>query len=356
MQDNIQPVKTIYFPRTHFTSTRWLKTALLYWEAVLRIVPDDFTLHDPPDVHALASEGLIENVSPERYRAGASSRFLRSLHGALQSRADGPSPCSPGRDGAGQNNYKIFLIGKIERGLLKELQAHGLAAATADWVTMASDIADLYLVGLADEIARDLNAAPSSDPSIDDVPAAFLALQQVRGEPTADMPVDGYACARMMAVFGLLESSHLPVAKLLRARQKYAEERRAFRGLVQGRVAAIAGLRSAQAIDAHVRDLGFELESAAASEHRNRSASQWRHAGRVVGVGAPASIGAVVTLSGAPAVVAALGGVGSVAAGITDWYVERRKVSHASNYLVSLETLAAGLRHADPRSQLTRLD
>jgi hypothetical protein len=355
MQEDIQPVKAIYFPRTNFTSTGWLKTALLYWEAVLRIVPEDVLLEDPPEVHELVAEGLVENVPPERYRAGAKRRFLGQLEGIFRLDAEGPFPCSLGRGESGRRKYKIFLIGKIERELLKELQAHGLAAASADWATMPAEMTDLYLMGLANEIAQDMHAAPAADPPLEDVPATFFALQRLGEDPT-EIVVDGYSCARRMAAFRQLESSDLPVPKLLRARQKYAQERRAFRELVQQRAAAMVALRSAHAINSHFRDLADELESEAGAERRSRAASQWRNAWKVIGVGAPASIGGAATLSGASAIAAVAGGLGSVGAGLTDWFMEHRKVRHASNYLLSLEALAAGLRRTRQRTQLARLE
>jgi hypothetical protein len=295
-------------------------------------------------------------VTPERYWTRAKGRFLGHLEGVLRLDAEGHFPCSLGRAEPGRQKYKTFLIGKIERELLKELHAHGLAAAGADFVTMASEMTDLYLMGLAHEIGRELHAAPSSNPPLEDVPATVLAVQRAGGDSTSQVLVDGHAFARRMEAFRLLESSDLPVPKLLRTRQRYAQERRAFRELVQQRVAPIARLRSEHAVDSHFRSLDEELEHGAETERSSRSATHWRNAWKIAGVVSPASIGGVVTASGAPAIAAAVGGVGSVAAAITDWVVERRKVRHASSYLLALETLAAGLRRADRRTQLARFE
>src|SRR5262249_14114644 len=159
----------------------------------------------------------------------AKKRFLGHLEGVFRLDAEGPFPCSLGRDASGRRKYKAILIGKIERELLKELQAHGLAAAGADFATMASELTDLYLLGLADEMGREMQAAPWSDPPLEDVPATFLGQQRLGRNAPAEALVDGHACARTMAAFRRLESSDLPVPKLLRARQRYAQERRAFR-------------------------------------------------------------------------------------------------------------------------------
>jgi hypothetical protein len=345
MTTDVQPVKALYYPRTHFTSPTWLKAALLYWERIVRIVPDGFSLLDPPDVHELAAEGLVQNVSPAPYRDAAKKRFLRRLEHALSKR-EALFSANGSRAGAPRRSYQLIAIDKVERGLLQELQAHGLASVSEDWVTMSSELADMYLVALANEIARSLYAAPATDTSPTEVPSTFLAQQELSGDRSPEVPIDGYACARTIGPFRAIEGSSVPADRILRIRQRCSDERRAFRELIQDRAVAIAGLHSTQAIDAHLRDLAFELEGEASAQRRSRTASYWRDAGRVLGVGAPASIGAVVTLSGAPALVAALGGVGSVAAGITEWIVDRRQARHAVQYLLCLEGVVGNLRPA----------
>jgi hypothetical protein len=343
MTTDVQPVKALYYPHTHFASTRWLKAALLYWERLVRIVPEGFPLLDPPDIHELEAEGLIENVSPAPYRELAKRRFLRRLEHAL-GRREVLSASGNRAWPASRRRYQLVAIDKIERGLLQELQAHGLAAISEDWVTMSSEMADMYLVALANEIARSLHAAPATDTSPDQVPSTFVAQQELSGDRSPEVPIDGYACARMMSPFRAIEGSSVPTDKILRIRQKCSDQRRAFRELIQERAVAIAALHSTQAIDSHLRDLTFELEGEASAQRRSRTEAYWRDAGRVLGVGAPASIGAVVTLSGAPALVAALGGVGTVAAGITEWIVDRRQARHAVQYLLCLEGVLGSLR------------
>jgi hypothetical protein len=342
---DIQPRRALYYPRAHFTSTKWLKSALLYWESLVRIVPDGSALQDPPEVHELAAVGLIENVSPAPFRRAAKRLFLRHVAGAF--RRPGALPFRDERDpAASRRSYKLFPVGEIERDLLRELRAHGLAAVTEDWVTMPSEMADVYRIGLAAEIARDLHVALAADPPFLEVASTFLAHQRVMGERIEETPIDGYACARTMTPFRLLETSHLPTDKLLRARQKYADERLAFRELVQSRAVPIAALPSVVAIDSHVRDLAVEFESEANVLRRSRTESRLREATEIVGVGAPATIGAGLTLSGVSAVAAALGGVGSLAAGVTDWVVRRNQTLHGAHYLLSLEALANSVRAA----------
>jgi hypothetical protein len=239
----------------------------------------------------------------------------------------------------------LIRVGEIEAGLLRELQALGLAAVSGGWVTMSSDLAQLYTVTLAGVIGRAVHAAPATDQAICDVASLYFARRQLFGGDDAQTPIDGYACARSLAPFPELEAADVPTEKLLKVRQKYASERRAFRELVQARAVDIAELPSVDAMASHLRDLTTELEAEVDSQRRSRRADYVRDVWKLVGIGTPASIGAVVTLAGAPSLVAALGGAGSVAAAVTDWLLERRH-GHRSTarYLLSLEWLMGGWR------------
>ena len=84
MAEDVQPIKALYYPQVQFYSPNWLRTALLYWEGVLRLVPDGFQPVDPPIVSDLADLGLVESVSPAPYIASAKDKFLEKLNELLQ--------------------------------------------------------------------------------------------------------------------------------------------------------------------------------------------------------------------------------------------------------------------------------
>src|SRR5580704_6582677 len=89
---DVQPVKALYYPRAQFASIGWVKAALLYWESLLRVVPDGLDTHDPPEVHDLVAAGLIEDISPTPYRDATKTAFAPRLEAQLRARG-GPSPC-----------------------------------------------------------------------------------------------------------------------------------------------------------------------------------------------------------------------------------------------------------------------
>jgi hypothetical protein len=342
---DVHPTRALYYRRVHFASTGWLKAALLYWEGLWRLVPEGFVPQDPPEVEALIEAGLIENVTPAPYQAVAKGRFVRGLeklvgpHDELSpSLGRGPTPQRQGR-------YMLVRAGEIDPGLLKELQAHGLAGAAGEWVAMSSEMAELYMLTLADEVGKHLHAAPATHELLREVAPAYWARKGLVSDVSRATPIDGYAFARSLLPFPALEETQLPIDKLLRARQRYSDERRAFRELVQTQVIAVASLPSVEAIASHLHDFAGELVAETDAQRRDRRASRARDTWRLVGIGAPVSLGAVVTVAGASPVAAALGGVGSLGAGVTDWILGRRQGRPpATRYLLSLEAVLSGAR------------
>src|SRR5262249_34791048 len=64
----LNPTRALFYPSIQFQSIDWLKSALLYWEAIERIVPyADYEVHDPPEVEELQSAGCIEDVAAEPF-------------------------------------------------------------------------------------------------------------------------------------------------------------------------------------------------------------------------------------------------------------------------------------------------
>jgi hypothetical protein len=87
MQDVKLATTALYYPYIHFRYLDWLKSALLYWDKVQRIVPSkNFPLNDPPEIRDLIDKGLIENVAAQKYVKEAADAFTPRLEQLLQKR------------------------------------------------------------------------------------------------------------------------------------------------------------------------------------------------------------------------------------------------------------------------------
>lgn len=68
-----------YYPYIEIQNSNWLKSALLYWEGIWRMVPLRITPNDNREVHLLLDKGddLIIGIPPDNYRQAAATRFLK---------------------------------------------------------------------------------------------------------------------------------------------------------------------------------------------------------------------------------------------------------------------------------------
>src|SRR5438445_13685682 len=56
----------LYYPYIHFRNEEWLRTSLLYWDRMARIVPRGYPPHDSPTVKRLMDDfDFIDNMDPD---------------------------------------------------------------------------------------------------------------------------------------------------------------------------------------------------------------------------------------------------------------------------------------------------
>jgi hypothetical protein len=121
----LQAIEAVDYPGPEFPSAAWLKVALLYWEAISRIVPDGRPPEDPPEVKALVGAGAVRDLSPAPFRRATAESFETRLQDLLQSRPGEPLENGWSRDskgGEGNPEERVHLT-EIEGSLGK---ANGL--------------------------------------------------------------------------------------------------------------------------------------------------------------------------------------------------------------------------------------
>ena len=55
----------LYYPHIEFQNEAWVKSSLLLWDHVYRIVPDGYTPDDSDEVKALLEEDMVRDVKLE---------------------------------------------------------------------------------------------------------------------------------------------------------------------------------------------------------------------------------------------------------------------------------------------------
>jgi hypothetical protein len=326
----VTPVKALYYPHLQFGSVRWLRSALLYWEGVLRLLPKGFMPFDPPEVHELVSAGLVENITPDEYLRRTAEAFGARLETLL--RQPGGLPCTdPYAD-------PLVHVSMFDPDLLQDLRRRGIATTAGDWVKLPPEIATLYKVIFANSVGRALNAAPATDETVCGAPVYF-AYRKLALDPTRRAPPDGYACARMLDPFPAIEQADtLTTDQLLKVRAASSTQRRLFRETIQKRVGQLADLPSEQAIESHIDDFTREIRTEIDAQRGASRASTLRDTWRLILISTPASVGAAVGIAGSMPLVAAAGVVGTLGLGVADVYGRIKQRRHAGHYLLVLES------------------
>lgn len=334
---DVSPIKALYYPHIQFRSVPWLKSALLYWEGIRRIVPAGLAPQDPPEVRELVDAGLIESKPADEYRAAAAVVFRSRLEDLLQTR-NGRPPFLDNLRTTGSERDQVH-VAKMEYDLLQELEQRGLATMAGQWVAMSPEMAGLYMIALANEAGHQLHSSPITDHKACDVAATYFAHQKVTPDKDAVAPLDGFACARLLLPFPSPEAAgNLTVRQLVDIRTKSEKERRAFREKIQTRAAGIAELPSVEAVRDHLNDLTAEVELEIAAQRDALRSANVNAAWSVLGISAPASISTALALTGAPPLAVSVAGVGAVALGVANWFLQRRKERRAGgHYLLTLE-------------------
>jgi hypothetical protein len=339
---DIQPVNALYYPRLHFGSPGWASAALLYWEGLLRLVPDGVPPNDSPEVDALVERGLIESVSPARYFRSTAEAFEARLEDLLRTQVVRVL-------GLDRQSGSLIHVGQVDPSLLRSLQSRGLAAVAGQWVSMSPEIAALYKLTLANEAAKDRHAAPTTDETGFDVAAALYLAQKLDRGAQPSVLIDGFSWARCIDPFPQIEGGPPTAHEMVALRGSLATERRKFRERVQARAADIGSLPSLAAVESQLDDFSRELKAEVNARMISHRASSARSTWAVARTSAPFALGAAIAAVGAPMAVAVAGLVGSVGVGVTDWVVQRRHARrNVDNYLVALEDELKRLR---PRTE-----
>jgi hypothetical protein len=155
----------LYYPYIDVRDFGCLKSALLYWDRVRRIVPSSVLPGTNWQVEEFVDRGVLISTDPYEYCKGAETRFRQYLLPLLKHRrnylfktwsrrlAEEPSLA---------NTYQIHVM-KLSGELLDEWVDKKWARPFGDWVQVEPSLAGLYMTCLAAEMSERMEASPVTD-------------------------------------------------------------------------------------------------------------------------------------------------------------------------------------------------
>jgi hypothetical protein len=240
----------LYYPYIHIRNDAWLKMALLYWDRIARIVPDNYHTEDSEAVKRVAGElDAIKNESPRRASREVShqyAKFITKHRKKLRKRyaikhielwkADPHSKAYSG-DGADPRLAYIYApkmayeVGDalLDSGLADNLQRRD--ARGGIWMGMHPDLAQVYMTSLAEQIAARSGYQLLADDLVNHVVVGsskpkrlaelLLADSTEREVVEVDAPMVATIALQTVVPKSL---SKMPIKKIIKFRQQHADE------------------------------------------------------------------------------------------------------------------------------------
>jgi hypothetical protein len=238
----------LYYPFIHVRSEQWLKMALLYWDKIRRIVPDEYELEDGMyGSKPAVDDGSVERVSPTKYLQLAAERFRTTVIPSLQrdqQRDDLPLTKAFEHINEWGASYEMHP-GKVDTTLQRELLAQQLAVAEQGdtHYRMPRAIGIAYMLCLAQTISTAVHAEPVTH---DPLAAKLSSALSFQPDDTTDrIP----ALVALDLPFPDAEAlQQVPWKKLLQFRKRNAALRIDFRSTIAEILAKIPQEADSQAV------------------------------------------------------------------------------------------------------------
>jgi hypothetical protein len=328
----------LYYPYIHVRTPDQLKSALLYWDRVRRIVPPsvqtgNYAYEDDADSRLLADNDLLIATSPGPYETVAADQFLSHIE-----------PQSPkfridevaARDLA--NNNRGIHIEKLGGNVLYKLQQMGLAHRFGDWVSMHDSVGAFYMFCLASEMAKQMDAPLMADSNQD----AELG-QSLLFEPTATADITDMLLDLTVDLPHEKQLHDISMKTIATFARKHAAERKRFRDAVENILNTARSNPDPNALADFLNSKRKEIDEAV-SDHRKTLDEL--HVGGVSGAAkltVPAGFAAgLAAYPISPMAASILAGLGLIVGGISVYAETRGKLRQAKrsspyHYLLSIE-------------------
>ena len=260
----------LYYPWIHFRDDDWVKVAMLYWQRLQRIVPEEYEKRDSATVRCFAQADLIGDHAPRASRKRVAAQFAA----VITARGDELRPlyatdaadlwhhtapmrhfAVPNVPGVGGDRFAYIHVDKIAYRLRETLIESGLGVANRggdpNWLGVHPEIARVYMTSLAQDIAQHGGFQPLTEQGVDCVAVGGWSVERLAGAllPTSDAAqeddhLDKPAVAlAFYAIRSLIpkDVSTVSAERILEVRQKYGAELLDFQDSITA-LASDAGL------------------------------------------------------------------------------------------------------------------
>lgn len=183
----MKPNSILYYPHIEFQSEAWVKSSLLLWDHVYRIVPENYTPDDSDEIKTLVDEDLVRNIKLDDKDKGDTFDEFLSLCDKIENHM--PAGLVP-------SDEERIHPNKIDSRLYPYLELIGDHFIDEDkWLHLSKELARGYMFKLSQVVARIRNLNRGTD----DLDAwsinPYFCENANFGEFLQDSTAEGFFCS-----------------------------------------------------------------------------------------------------------------------------------------------------------------
>ena len=345
----MKPDSILYYPHIEFQNEAWVKSSLLLWNHVYRIVPEGYVPNDSDDIKALVDEDLVRDIKlDDKDREDTCDEFLK-----LCDRIENHMPA-----GLIPSDEDRIHPGKIDSRLYPYLDLIGDYFIDEDkWLHLSKELARGYMFKLSQVVARIRNLNRGTD----DLDAwsinPYFCENANFGEFLQDPTAKGFFCSVTLEDIVPQNIGEIRARDLISFVNKRKDERKLLREKfdeLTNHLAKISNIQHAGQVS-----LDFVNDLIDSKAQYRQSMDKWKDISAFsISTGVPISLTALGTfaaLKGNPFSIAEIAGglaIGAICSYADFYRAKKNRNPSYSSYLIGIDELCRNVT----RQSYTRLE
>ncbi|WP_200233690.1 hypothetical protein [Thiohalocapsa halophila] len=330
----------LYYPHIEIADPKWLKTALLLWDNVYRIVPTTYAPADDDDTKRAVDAGHVRPVTLEKPDLQGIADDFR---GFLQALPDLPAGLEPGGE------VSQLHPEKVDATLYPLLDQYAQGGSKGGWIELPSEIVRGYMFYLSAKVAERRQLHRCTDSKYSYAISTYFTEEANFDEYLYNRESPGFYASLILQDVLPINVEGVPMDHILRVAQSSRDERLIFRNELQRFTDGLRDCRSKDHAETVLNDYKQDLLRAKDNLKRAQGFLGEHDRGSLLTMGAPVALtafGGLVAAGVDPFDLLTLSS--SLLLGAMAAYTDFSRATAASanpygaSYLVSLEREFAG--------------
>ena len=334
MRDSI-----LYYPHIEIQNENWLKSALLLWDHVYRIVPPSYKPKDSDEIKNACDNGLVRSVLLERDDMRGITQDFQTLIDNIEYKPAGLE----------YDELAYLHPEKIDSTLYPALEKYAVDESEEGFIALPKEVVRGYMFFLSTEVAKRRQLSRCTDDQYSFAVSPYFSEATNFDDFLYNQEALGFYSSLILDDLLPFDIGSIPMDRIIKSADQSKDERKAFKLELQH---FSDQLHKCESID-HGRDILNDFKNDLEKAKDNLKASQGflnRHdVGSFVSMGVPTSAGVYGALLGAEGDPFGLYAIStSVLIGAVAAYTDYRKAHSAQGnpcgaaYLISLEKQFSG--------------